>query len=571
MPSNTLGQRIIESYAGFEEDDPSLSRPEPFTSLTIRRVKSAGLRIVTECGTLSPDVLQGTMSGLQPSNARHSYLSIRTPDTSHTFGLPNPSMRSPASHCQTPISTPSTTSTELLSSRRLSRYSRAESSLQSAAEASSCEVSPQELQIRALESATAALSEQAQDARACAERLRTCLANRELSPEETHALQRARWLEEHKCNSRQAQSARTRQLVLKLSSPIKEEAPLFESPRAMTRQEANLAHFLQRSPTRIAFPTSHYSPTSPVLHHRKTLSQIRPLRLRASAMELALRSPLRTHGRSRSLEGRHSRSNSASTDATYVSQDSSGQTAVARTSTLRSKPSPAFSPLTLVDEDGGTISIEKLAALRSRDELLAEVGNVTLPDYAVDLLEDLVSTTLDISLQEIEPVEGAAATSAGSTSDIPLVYLTPEPATLPHPLGRLRSQSEGPVSPSVSRTAPSSTARSRPTPRSGTSFRHSLAVPKFSSLRLSSPSLVPVPEIQGGSTHDRPHSSLSGRCVLDSSSAILEAAEDAHEGSFEDTRRFSVVSFRRLERGQSGSAHSGILARVKRRLSTLRQ
>lgn len=603
-----LGQRIIESYADLPNDDSPLLQAEPFTSLTVRRIKSAGLRIVTESESESPDVLRVcshtpartlTLIMFRITQIPCDRLTIatrscpsgtlcngplleacciqlpRTPDTSHTFGLPNPSMFSPdstSSRRHTPISTPSPASAELLASRRLSRYSRAESALQSAVEASSAEVSPHELQIQVLERATAVLSEQARDAQACAERLRACLADKELPPEEFKSLQRARWLEEHKSTSKQAQSAHTRELVVKLSSPIREEPPLVESPHVMTREEVNLARFLQRSPTRIAFPPTRSPPVSPVLHRRKTLTQVRPLRLRMSAMDLALRSPLRTHGRSSSLDGGHARSESASTDATFVSQGSSGQTAVTKPSIPHLKLASSLSPLPFSSKGEGTVSIEKLTALRSREELLADIGDVTLPDYAVDLLEDLVSSSLDISLPDIAGIGSAPTIHAGSTPDIPFSSTAdygPEPITPLRFSGRVRSQSDTPPSPS-SITSPITRRRSAaPTPRS--SFRHSLAAPRFSSLRLNAPSLEAVPEgpSTGSDAPSRPHSSMSGRFMLDSSSALHESTDGSARPSG-DQRRFSVVSFRRLERSESG-ARGGILARFKHRFSTLGQ
>ncbi|OJT14354.1 hypothetical protein TRAPUB_9105 [Trametes pubescens] len=572
-----LGQRIIESYADLPNDDDSPLLQAEFTSLTVRRIKSAGLRIVTESETESPDALRDNTNTLRPPNYRNSFMSIRTPDTSHTFGLPNPSMFSPdstTSHRHTPASTPSPASAELLASRRLSRYSRAESALQSAVEASSAEVSPHELQIQVLERATAVLSEQARDAQACAERLRACLADKELPPEEFKSLQRARWLEEHKSTAKQAQSAHTRELVVKLSSPIKEEPPFIKSPRVMTREEMNLARFLQRSPTRIAFPPTRSPPVSPVLHRRKTLAQVRPLRLRVSAMDLALRSPLRTHGRASSLDGGHARSESASTDATFVSQDSNGQTAVTKPSISHLKLASSLSPLPFPSKGEGIVSIEKYAALRSREELLAEVGDVTLPDYAVDLLEDLVGSSLDISLPEIAGLGGAPTTHTGSEPDIAFSSAAdygPEPIT-PLLFSRIRSQSDTPPPSSPSITHPTARRRSAaPTPR--TSFRHSLAAPRFSSLRLSGPSLEAVPEgpSTGSDAPSRPHSSLSGRFMLDSSSA-LRGSTDGSPRPSGDQRRYSVVSFRRLERTDSGARRSGgILARFKQRFSTLGQ
>ncbi|KAI0366276.1 hypothetical protein BV20DRAFT_952469 [Pilatotrama ljubarskyi] len=561
-----LGQRIIESYSDLEDDNSSLLRPEPYTGLTIRRIKSAGLRIVTESESSSPDASQDHLNTL-PRRYRQSYLAVRTPDTSHTFGFPNPSMLSPErliSH--TPVSSPSSASTELLTARRLSRYSRAESALQSAVEASSVEISPQELQIRALEEATAILSEQARDAQACAERLRAYLADKELSMEEVRSLKRQRWLEEHRSISRQEQSFRTRVLMTKLSSPVQEEGSLFKSPSPMTRQEANLTRFLQYSPTRIDIPHARISPLPPTIYRRKTICNLRPMRLRPSAMELAVRSPLRLHSRSRSLDGGHSRRNSDSTDATFVSQDSSGRTAVAPTSSLPRKLSLSLSPPPFPNDGEGSISIEKLARLRSRDELLAEVGDVTLPDYAIDLLEDLVASSLDVSLQDIAVAESAPVLQAPFFPVIaPEEGIDADSAKGLRTGGRVRSQSDIPPSRSISLNT---SVHRRSLIPSKSPFRQSLHVPKFSSVRLSSPSLLPVPETMEAGQRSRPHSSMSGRYPLDSSSAINERWDEEHQqGQDPDHRRFSVVSFRRLER--EGSTRGGVFTRLRRRLSSL--
>ncbi|KAI0648935.1 hypothetical protein C8Q79DRAFT_483076 [Trametes meyenii] len=588
-----LGQRIIESYADLENENSSLLRAEPCTGLTIRRIKSAGLRIVTESELPSPGapdgVLQDQTNTLYPPS-RHPYsrLSVRTPDTSHTFGLPNPSMLSP-SYARSPRSfsaTPSSASTERHIARRLSRYSRAESALHSAVEVSSTEVSPHELQIRVLEQATAMLSEQARDAQACAERLRACLADKELSLEELKTLQRERWLEEHKSNARQSQSAQARELLTKLSSPV-QEAPLFDSPSAMSRQEANLARFLRRSPTRVVLPLVRNPSMSPVSpYRRETISQVRPMRLRASAMELALRSPLRVHTRSRSLDSGHSRSNSESTDATFVSRGSSGQTTVAQASSAQPKglPSnpPPLLPHSIKGDVGGVVSIAALAKLRPRDELLAEVGDVALPDYAVDLLEDLVASSLDISLRDVATVDRAPAIHAHSESSPDITFPSPsspaadvalaEPSPPPRTLGRQRSQSDGPPSPTFpGKPATSVSPRRRAGASPKSSFRQSLLVPKFSSLRLSSPSLLPVPEGSSGDARSRPQSSMSGYpLAFDSSSAVHESGStdtDMNPERAGDHRRFSVISFRRLE--GEGRRSESVVARIRRRLSSL--
>ncbi|KAI9066343.1 hypothetical protein FKP32DRAFT_1610209 [Trametes sanguinea] len=586
---DVVGQRIIEPYADLESYDPPLLA-EPTTGLTIRRIKSAGLRIVTESETVSTDPSRTRSSTLNLPEYRQSYLAVRTPDTSHTFGLPNPSMLpSDYSHSHASPSTSSpSASPEILTARRLSRYSRAESALHSAVEVSSTEVSPQELQIRILEQATAILSEQARDAQACAERLRACLADQELSPEELKALQRERWLEEHKSQARTDETHQARALLTQLSSPVSAHADntnsgsaLSASPPVMTRHEANLARFLQYSPTRVTFPGPRAggspSPLSPALaYRRETISQVRPMRLRPSAMELALRSPLelRMHGRSRSLDGGgHSRNNSDTTDsdATVISRGSSGQTTVAATSVHESK-SP--SPLLSVTEDEGTATIEKAGLLRSRDELLAQLGDVPLPDYAVDLLHELVSSTIDVSLNEMSPIDEEVSPVFRRSSESSFELVTrPTLELVPQSTIAQRLCSPPPVDvPSQSSTPfPSTSPENSPrrrTIRPRSSFRNSLHVPmpKFSSLRLSStPSLVPVAE-----SPIRPQSSLGS----ESSSTVRASSVRRRNGSGDsgstDHRRFSVVSFRRLSEYDGGEG-GGVLARFRKRFSSLGQ
>lgn len=49
-----LGERIVEPFPAIEDVESLLSLPEPCGGLTVRRVKSAGLRIVTEGDALWP-------------------------------------------------------------------------------------------------------------------------------------------------------------------------------------------------------------------------------------------------------------------------------------------------------------------------------------------------------------------------------------------------------------------------------------------------------------------------------------------------------------------------------------
>ena len=79
---------------------------------------------------------------------------------------------------------------------RLARYSEAEAALRSSFQRCQDEPSPQELQIRALKSATVILNSRAEDVRSDLVRLRDLLANRATDPPLYEAFQRDRWMQE---------------------------------------------------------------------------------------------------------------------------------------------------------------------------------------------------------------------------------------------------------------------------------------------------------------------------------------------------------------------------------------
>ncbi|TFK91410.1 hypothetical protein K466DRAFT_582875 [Polyporus arcularius HHB13444] len=616
--TNMLGQRIVESFESFQDvkdtQEPHCL-PEPPPGLTIRRLKSAGLRIVTESDALWPDVSNDIGNVLCPPTSRQSYLSVRTPDTSHTFGRPNPTTMSPKHPSSSRLSTPSTsTPSPAIRARRLSRYSQAESALRSAVEVSSAEVSPQELQIRALEKATAILSEQARDAQACALKLRQAVKTQKgLSPEEVKLLQRECWLEERRSSARKDQSAQTRDLLTKLCSPISEVPPLLvESPNRMTQREVNLAKFMQLSPTRITVPLlNRCTSTSPVVRDRRqTISQVRPMQLRTSALDLALRSPIGVHRRTMSADGNHSRRGSNSTDATLVSDESNQQTRQAKFNP-KLPPSPTWG-LGL----DGVVRIEQAGSPRLRDSLEAEVGDVSIPDYAVGLLEELVAdvtlpaliisslTTSPSQYPSSSPLTPSPVFARTSLSmpDFTLFELD-EPASRPSTptspswtsrppsriLDRLRSQPDIRAAAAAAAAAPVTTPlRPRPTTANAhlrASVTQSLHNPldngssvfKFSSMRLTSPSLVTVPE-SDTDLESRPQSSMSGY-IFESPETVLgrdsQAGADQRESEGRTIRRrFSLRSFRRERFNSEGvaladpnAAGLGLLARFKRRLT----
>ena len=440
------------------------------------------------------------------------------------------------------------------------------------------------------------LSEQASEARETADRLRTALAKRDensLSPDEVKALQREVWREQRRSAVRQDMSIHTQSLLTKICSPIAETPPPLAQPAPpITRAEANLQKFLQQSPTHRIFPPNRSPTQSAPLVRRKTISQVQPMQLRSTALELALRSPVDMHSRSLSLDSPDPRRSSASTDVTCVSEVASERTTVVpqlqltirRNLTVKGPPSP--SPLS--PGPGGIVSIEAQAPPRPRESLIAEVGQVPLPDYAVDLLEDLVASSLDVALSPLSPsplvvraptypyIEAQPRASSSLPDFLRFRATQPQedqnmpsarpssppsrppslildrllnkpdiPSMSPSPPFSFSNASSSSWSPVPSPTpgnalSPPPAARRRPGAseaqqkrRSSAGSTQSLYVPstsRFSSLRLSTPSLFAVPETDalGGSGAgpsdplSRPQSSMSSYAPLDSPEAVLE-------------------------------------------------
>lgn len=461
------------------------------------------------------------------------------------------------------------------------------------------------------------LSDQARDAQACAAKLRARLGStgsKSLSPIELKTLQHECWMEEHRSAARKDQSEKARELLMKLNSPVGEiPAPLSATPpgRSMTRQETNLARFLYISPTHVDLTQSRHPTTRPTpLTRRKTISQIRPLRLRPSAMDLALRTPIHERPRrSRSLDGTHSRRSSSSTDSTFVAEDASEQTALALPLAPLKAPSSPDSSRT-----DGFVRIEGMVSCRPRHVLLAEVGDVTIPDYAMDLIDDFAASPVSVStvlspvfspespvvftpsptvvspvspftqsrlpqyhlkaasLGAIEDGFTRASSSMPDFSDFTLVE-RPSTAELGSPIGdsspppRSSSRTGSIIDrlrnpPTVSIPSPSSGAATTPflhrrPPTANATIRasatQSLLLPmrKFGSLRGTAPSLVTVPEAE---PVERPQSSL-GAYGLPSPETILEHEEVDEMGKTGSKGRFAMTLFTR-RRFNSASSDS---------------
>ncbi|RDB26031.1 hypothetical protein Hypma_006340 [Hypsizygus marmoreus] len=191
--------------------------------------------------------------------------------------------------------------------RRLRRYSTAEEELEAQFRQCNSEASPRELQIRALEQATAMLSAHAQESRGRAEELRAMLADRQIDPEVYETLKRERWMEE----KRQTVFDQDSKVVLQhlenlvhARSPTA-HLPIPPAPSQEQKIHANLVKFLELSPTRTLVrhrkSTTSYLERSP---RRRTIDRVSSLRLRAFPIS---NPSFRRHFRSVSLNGHQER------------------------------------------------------------------------------------------------------------------------------------------------------------------------------------------------------------------------------------------------------------------------
>ncbi|KIK44158.1 hypothetical protein CY34DRAFT_35305, partial [Suillus luteus UH-Slu-Lm8-n1] len=211
-----------------------------------------------------------------------------TPNSSRACRRPSSAMKPSRSNGATTSICGSPTD----SLRRQRRYSIAQQALEHALKSCTSERSPRELQILALETATAALSTRANESRDRAAKLRACLEDRAVDPKSYAALQADRWMEER----RQFEADReVRQLSQHLASLKLKRGALeqgrFDENLPVTpldneaRRRANLVRFFQRSPTRTSLHIHHKCKPLFVdytFSRRITMSDISPLRLRPS-------------------------------------------------------------------------------------------------------------------------------------------------------------------------------------------------------------------------------------------------------------------------------------------------
>lgn len=156
-------------------------------------------------------------------------------------------------HCQLSPSLPSNS----IRTVRERRYKREEEALHRNLRSISRETSPEELKIRALESATARLSDIAGEAHQRLHQLRQKLSETDLDATNYEALKRQRWIEEQRASLayNEERSAKERLAGLmrttSSSSSFAGMSTVINAPNSVTaRKQTNLVRFLQDSPTK---------------------------------------------------------------------------------------------------------------------------------------------------------------------------------------------------------------------------------------------------------------------------------------------------------------------------------
>lgn len=528
----------------FNQNDEHLDALEPSKTHLLH---PPALRINTNTITDTKHVLrERTNTTVAPKDAISPNVSANvyyTPNSSRACGRPTtkPSRSNRAtSICGSPTD----------SLRRQRRYSMAEQALEHALKSCTSERSPRELQILALEKATAALSTRANESRDRAAKLRIRLADRTVDPESYAALQSDRWMEErrHFEADREVRQLSQHLASLKLKRGVPKQGRVDENLPVTpldneARRRSNLVRFFKRSPTRTSLHTHHKCRPLFVdctFSRRITMSDISPLRLRPSTS--VTRRFTTQNARPKSIGGEPSvspRRSSKPQVASGPSRPSSlvknmrpfsaeGNSSLSQSSTPSSRllpfneladdvmtsTRPSTPPLSIASTSsdgtshvsrvpsemppqtpsGGVATIYASSSPRSHLEILAELDedSVRVPEYAVNLLEGFDLIHHDITLPKrnvsLKPREEEPAAGVPRPSE--------ESDTGPYTSFALPPFQPDPLWSHTSLNAPS-------TPRSHVPTLHPLSSGSSTPSGLSTPTALRPP-----APPSRPHSLL---------------------------------------------------------------
>lgn len=271
--------------------------------------------------------------------------------------------------------------------RKSSRYEAAHRALVDRSGSLPQETSPEDLKIRTLGRATAFLHAQIQETQAYTEQLRQCLADRDSQPGEYHNYQREKWRAD-----RRLAALKVLTESAQITQPMIPPNLRDERTSLPARKLANLSSFFQRG-SRKAPVRFNCAVTGEALE-RRVLNQVSPLLLKPSIPPTWTQS-LSVPNSLPPLYARRKQSekmiNTTSTRQGLWTPPSASY------STTEGTFTSDFSLKTLPDDDIGTthegiaviLSPTHGSTLRSDEEIIAEMGDITIPAYALNLLEDL--------------------------------------------------------------------------------------------------------------------------------------------------------------------------------------
>ncbi|KAH8100784.1 hypothetical protein BXZ70DRAFT_127506 [Cristinia sonorae] len=429
-----LGRKIIEVYPGDENGlniEAVVGKGAP--SLQVRRLRSAGgLRIITENEGKGNDYLQVPPPRVRHVSSDSGVPSLVTPDSTQTFGLPNLT----AVDKQSTRSGPSRTSSDVSSIthhvRRQNRYSQQEDALRSSLQHTSREPSRRDLQIRALERATALLSMHAREAQERANKLRTAISQGDVDQETFKALQRERWMEERRSNARAEESKALKQLMTKLAGPDHEiigphsqRTQSLPSDADLAKRQANLLSFSERSPTKLMFPRRRGSAgrkrVQHVVHPPTVIAETQPLQLRAPAPVPAfakLRPAKNSRTRTKSLQQdlKNSRAGNAPLErGPPPSAPSPLPLATTPMTVSQTQAGPSSASLGVVVNDAGVATIYASQQPRTREQIDTDMSEaVDLPSYVIDLLGGLDDIHGEVTLSTTPPARPSPLASTST-------------------------------------------------------------------------------------------------------------------------------------------------------------
>ena len=310
-----------------------------------------------------------------------------------------------------------------MSHRKPSRYETAHRALLDRSGNLPPEISPEDLKIQILERATAFLRTQVQEAQEYGEKLRQCLADRDTQLREYQGYQREKWRTDHRLAAL---------MVLTESVQVAPQAvpqnSRYETTSLPARKRANLSSFFQRGSCKA--PLRFNCAITGKALERRVLKQVSPLLLRPSATPTRVNF-LPVPDNLPPLYARRKQSEKmVNTQEELWASPSTSVTEEAFTPDL----SPNLSPNTLPHDVTGTthdgIALIHSPILRSKDEITAEIGDISLPAYVSDLLDDL-----DYIHDKIPLRPGSSALDLSPFSDVfsSALLVTPSDWDYTHP------------------------------------------------------------------------------------------------------------------------------------------